>query len=105
MQNRCYAVQGWDRPVRQFCAGNGLVYQGFSLLTANRAVLASPLLARIAAGHGRTVAQVVFRFALDVGMTPLTGTCDSDHMRDDLAIFDFCLAPEEISLIEGLTVL
>src|SRR5205823_6310904 len=31
VQNRCYAVRGWDRRVRQFCAANGLIYQGFSL--------------------------------------------------------------------------
>ena len=49
VQNRCYAARGWDRDVREFCAANGLVYQGFSLLTANREVLARPELARIAA--------------------------------------------------------
>src|SRR3712207_7235718 len=42
---------------------------------------------RIAQRHGRTVAQVVFRFALDVGMVPLTGTTDPDHMRADLDVF------------------
>ena len=36
VQNRCYAVEGWDRGVREFCVANGLIYQGFSLLTANR---------------------------------------------------------------------
>jgi diketogulonate reductase-like aldo/keto reductase len=102
VQNRCYAIQGWDRAVRQFCTANGLIYQGFSLLTANRAVLASPELARIALRHGRTAAQVVFRFALDVGMMPLTGTSDSEHMREDLDVFDFRLAPEEVARIEGL---
>src|SRR5207245_4556515 len=59
VQNRCYAVRGWDCPVREFCGANGLVYQGFSLLTANRAALARPELARIAARHGRTVSQIV----------------------------------------------
>ncbi len=58
VQNRCYAARGWDRDVRAYCAANGLVYQGFSLLTANREALASPELARIAARHGRTVAQL-----------------------------------------------
>ena len=48
VQNRCYAVRGWDRGVREFCAANGIVYQGFSLLTANREALARPELARIA---------------------------------------------------------
>ena len=63
VQNRCYAVQRWDRQVREFCATNGLVYQGFSLLTANRDVMALPELARIAERYGRTVSQIVFRFA------------------------------------------
>ena len=45
VQNRCYAIQLWDRAVRLFCKDNGAVYQGFSLLTANRAVVASPQLA------------------------------------------------------------
>jgi diketogulonate reductase-like aldo/keto reductase len=102
VQNRCYAVRGWDRHVRAFCAASGLVYQGFSLLTANRQVLTHPELVRIAARHCRTPAQVVFRFALDVGMVILTGTTSADHMREDLAVFDFGLEPEEVALVEGL---
>ena len=102
VQNRCYAARGWDRPVRKFCAANGLVYQGFSLLTANRDALARPELARIAERHGRTVSQIVFRFALDVGMVPLTGTTDPVHMRADLDVFDFRLAPAEVEQVESL---
>jgi diketogulonate reductase-like aldo/keto reductase len=102
VQNRCYAVQGWDRRVRQFCAANGVIYQGFSLLTANREVLAHPEVARIARRHGRSVAQVVFHFALDVGMVPLTGTTDAGHLRQDLEVFDFHLEPGDVERIEGL---
>ena len=43
---------------------------------------------------------MVFRFALDVGMIPLTGTTDAAHMREDLAAFDFRLEPDEVALIE-----
>jgi diketogulonate reductase-like aldo/keto reductase len=102
VQNRCYASRGWDRNVREFCAANGIVYQGFSLLTANRSAMARPELARIAHRHGRTVAQVVFRFALDVGMIPLTGTTDAGHMRDDLDVFNFQLDRQEVDQIERL---
>lgn len=104
VQNRCYASTGWDRKIRDFCTANGLFYQGFSLLTANRDALARPDLARIAKRHGRSVSQIVFRFALDVGMMPLTGTTNSDHMRADLEIFDFQLRPDEIDQIENLGV-
>ena len=88
--------------MREFCAANGLVYQAFSLLTANRDALARPELARIAKRRGRAVSQIVFRFALDVGMVPLTGTTDAAHMKADLEVFDFGLESAEVERIEGL---
>jgi len=102
VQNRCFAVLGWDRQVRQFCAENEIVYQGFSLLTANPEALAHPDMAQIARRHNRTPSQIVFGFALQVGMIPLTGTSDPEHMRMDLTAFDIELTPEEVALIERL---
>ena len=104
VQNRCYAVRSWDRRIREFCSANEIVYQGFSLLTANREVLAQHELAQIAKRHGRTVSQIVFRFALDVGILPLTGTTDADHMRADLEVLAFRLEPDEVEQIEYLAV-
>jgi diketogulonate reductase-like aldo/keto reductase len=104
VQNRCYASRGWDRVVREFSAARGMVYQGFSLLTANRDLLSHPETVRIARRHGRSVAQVVFRFALDAGIVPLTGTTDPGHMREDLGVFAFRLEPEEVERIERLAV-
>ena len=102
VQNRCYAVRGWDRRVRELCSSNGIVYQGFSLLTANRDAMSHPEFARIAQRHGCTVSQIVFRFALEVGMIALTGTTNADHMRGDLEIFDFQLEENEVRRIESL---
>jgi diketogulonate reductase-like aldo/keto reductase len=102
VQNQCYAERGWDRDVRKFCAANGILYQGFSLLTANHRVLAHRELTRIAERHGRTISQIIFRFALDVGMVPLTGTTDVGHMQADLEVFDFSLDPREVERIERL---
>ena len=102
VQNRCYATSGWDRAVRSFCSAHGMIYQGFSLLTANRAVLARPEMAEIARQHGRGIGPIVFRFALDVGMIPLTGTTDAGHMQADLDVFQFSLEPREIDQIEHL---
>jgi diketogulonate reductase-like aldo/keto reductase len=102
VQNRCYAVRGWDRGVREFCAATDIVYQGFSLLPANKEAMSRPELALIAKRHCRTLSQIVFRFALDVGMMILTGTTNAGHMREDLDVFDFRLEPDEVKLIEGL---
>jgi len=100
VQNRCYARTGWDRAVRAFCSERGIVYQGFSLLTANSRELTQPAIARAAARVKRSPAEVVFRFAIAAGMLPLTGTTSAEHMRLDLASLDIELLPEEIAAIE-----
>jgi diketogulonate reductase-like aldo/keto reductase len=102
VQNRCYARFGWDRAVRAFCAERAIVYQGFSLLTANPEVLQHPLVGRLAAREKATAAQIVFAFARAVGMLPLTGTSDPLHMTQDLASFGLSLSPEEVRAIEAL---
>jgi len=48
VQNRCYARLGWDREVRTFCRERKIVYQGFSLLTANQEVLRHPPVIQLA---------------------------------------------------------
>lgn len=101
VQNRCYADRGWDREVRAFCREHGMVYQGFSLLTANPQVLASAPVLTAARRLDRTPAQVVLRFALEVGMLPLTGTTDPEHMKQDLAIAEFALTADEVAAIEA----
>lgn len=101
VQNRCYARLGWDREIRAFCRRKGMVYQGFSLLTANVMELRRAAFQRLAQRLNRTPAQIVFRFALQVGMQPLTGTTNPQHMREDLDIFDFELSDEDLRLIES----
>jgi diketogulonate reductase-like aldo/keto reductase len=102
VQNRCFARHGWDRAVRAFCQERGIVYQGFSLLTANRAVLQHALVAGIAAREGATPAQVVFRFARAVGMLPLTGTSDPTHMTQDLESDRLTLSADDVRAIETI---
>ena len=102
VQNRCYARTRWDADVRRLCREHGVVYQGFSLLTANRVVLTHPGFLKVLGRVRRTPAQVVFRFAQQLGMLPLTGTTDPAHMREDLLGLDFDLTPAELVAIEGL---
>jgi diketogulonate reductase-like aldo/keto reductase len=102
VQNRCFASTGWDLDVRSFCAHHGMLYQGFSLLTANTPILRVPAFKRIVDRVGRTPAEVIFRFALAVGMIPLTGTTSSAHMRLDLGCEDISLRQDEVRAIETI---
>ena len=103
VQNRCYASTGWDREVRAFCRERGIAYQGFSLLTANRREVGGRVVREIAERLRRTPEQVVFRFALEVGMLPLTGTSSAEHMRQDLACLEFELDAGDVRAIEAIS--
>src|ERR1700691_895206 len=94
VQNRCYARLGWDRDVRQFCREHKIIYQGFSLLTANQEVLHHPAIANLAQRVSATPAQIIFAFARSVGMLPLTGTSNPEHMQQDLASLSLSLSSD-----------
>ena len=88
--------------MRLFCQERKIRYQGFSLLTANVEVLHDAWLIDLASRTNSTPTQVVFCFARSVGMLPLTGTSNAEHMRQDLASRDLALAPEVVRAIESL---
>ena len=78
------------------------MYQGFSLLTANPYVLDIPEVLSMAGRLEVHPEQVVFRFAMQIGMVPLTGTTSVRHMRDDLSVFEIQLTDDEIRFIETI---
>jgi diketogulonate reductase-like aldo/keto reductase len=88
--------------VRAFCRERNIIYQGFSLLTANVEVLRQPLVAGLAAQLNVSPAQIVFAFARQVGMLPLTGTTDAEHMKQDLASRSLELPPDAVNAIETI---
>jgi len=102
VQNRCFASSKWDKRIRELCAKHELRYQGFSLLTANMAHLHHPTIKSIMFRTKKSIPQIVFRFAMQQGMIPLTGTKDAQHMEEDLQIFDFELTGDETDSIENI---
>jgi diketogulonate reductase-like aldo/keto reductase len=103
VQNRCFARFGWDRDVRKFCKERNIVYQGFSLLTANQEVLHHPAFVALAKQLNATPPQVVFAFARSLGMLPLTGTSNPEHMKQDLASLRPELPADAVNALESIT--
>jgi diketogulonate reductase-like aldo/keto reductase len=102
VQNRCFASMGWDRDVRRFCKECGIVYQGFSLLTVNQEVTNHPPLMKIAEEMSVTMAQLIFAFARAIGILPLTGTSEAEHMKQDLDSLKLDLTPRLVEGIESI---
>lgn len=102
LQNRFYADTGYDLELRAFCTNERLLYQSFWTLTANRRILDDPATTAIAATHGCRPPQILFRYLVESGVVPLTGTRSRIHMREDLRIFDFELGEAERRTIDAL---
>lgn len=102
VQNRCFAALGWDREVRKFCADHNITYQGFSLLTANAEVLQHPPFIEVARTLAVTPAQLIFAFSRAIGIVPLTGSTNPQHLQQDLASLDLKLAADLVRGIEAI---
>lgn len=102
LQNRFYADTDYDVVLRDFCREHHIVYQSFWTLTANPQLLSDETVRLISLKYQRTPPQILFRYLTHVGVVPLTGTRSETHMREDLAIFEFELARQEIEAITKL---
>lgn len=103
VQNRCLVRNKWDKAVRDYCREQAIVYQGFALLTGNAELGQDKRFVDVARRLQVTPAQVVFRFAMAIGVVPITGTTDRSHMDQDLEVFDLALTEEDVALIENLS--
>lgn len=102
LQNRFYAKTDYDKDLRAWSHERNVTYQSFWTLTANPHLLSDPKFASIAKSRDVTEAQVLFRFLTQIKITPLIGSCSSEHIKQDLAIFDFVLTSDEINEIQTL---
>ena len=86
---RCYKESNFDTALRAFCQENGITYQSFWTLTANRHALASDSVKQWAMRLELTPQQLMFAFLLSLGyVTPLSGTTSMEHMAHDVAIME-----------------
>lgn len=102
VQNRCFARLGWDRDIRDYCRANDIVYQGYGLLTANSRELGRPQISRILLRTGATPAQLAYRYAMHIGIIPLTGTSDSIHMAEDLDCMKITFTADDFAAVDRL---
>ncbi len=96
VQNLPLRHAGWDEAVRGICLEEGMLYQGFGLLLAQRNGQPLRPMLEIAEKLQRTVPQVMYRFAQQLGMICLNGTRNELHMQQDLAIDDFSLDEQDM---------
>jgi diketogulonate reductase-like aldo/keto reductase len=88
IQNRFYEDTNYDQSIRTFCRENGIVYQSFWTLTANPHILNSKQVKDLSVKYKLTPEQVFFKFVMQIGINPLTGTTNIQHMKQDLEVIN-----------------
>ncbi|MER7908700.1 aldo/keto reductase [Streptomyces sp. NPDC096068] len=90
-----------QRELRELHAAHGIATEAWSPL-AQGAVLADPVVTGIAARHGKSPAQVVLRWHLQLGNVVIPKSVTPARIRENLDVFDFALSPEEMTAMAGL---
>ncbi|MEU2078692.1 aldo/keto reductase [Streptomyces sp. NPDC013489] len=90
-----------QRELRELHAAHSITTEAWSPL-AQGAVLAEPAIADIAARHGRSPAQVVLRWHLQLGNVVIPKSVTPARIRANIDVFDFTLSAEEMSALGGL---
>jgi 2,5-diketo-D-gluconate reductase A len=84
-----------------FCHDNHIVIQAWSPLTRGQR-LNDDKLAAMAARYGRTPAQLLIRWNLQLGVVPLPKANHDYHQRDNLHVFDFEISQIDMTKLRTL---
>jgi 2,5-diketo-D-gluconate reductase A len=90
-----------QKDLREFHAAHGIVTEAWSPL-AQGAVLADPVIVDIAARLGRTPAQVVLRWHVQLGNVVIPKSVTPARQLENIALFDFRLEDADMAAIDSL---
>ena len=92
---------GHSRAVLEHAREKGVVLQAYSPLTRGER-LDDETVDEIASAHGRTPAQVMLRWSLQLGLVPLPKAANPEHREENLAVLDFELSDTEMRRLSDL---
>ena len=82
--------------------GLGSATQSWSPLGKGGGLLAEPVIVAVATAYGRSPAQVVLRWHLQLGCVPIPKSSDPGRLRENISVFDFSLGEDEMRSISAL---
>ncbi len=90
-----------QRELRELHARHGIATEAWSPL-ARGELLSDPTIVAIAKAHGRTPAQVILRWHLELGNVVIPKSVTPARIRENLDVFDFTLTAADLDAIAGL---
>ena len=86
----------------EYDRAHDIVTVAWSPLGAGKGLLDDPTLTTIAAQHGKTPAQIVLRWNVELGLVTIPRSSNPVRLAQNLAVFDFTLSADEVAAISAL---
>jgi diketogulonate reductase-like aldo/keto reductase len=87
---------------REYHAEQGIATEAWSPLGSGQGLLEVPAIVAIAQKHGRTPAQVVLRWHLQLGNVVIPKSVTPSRIKENIEVFDFSLDEEDLGAIRAL---
>ena len=89
--------------LKTFLKENGIVAQTwYPLGHGDKALLEEPLLTALGQKYGKSAAQIILRWHMQVGNIVIPGSKNPAHIKANFDLFDFVLTDEEMAQIAAL---
>ena len=88
---------------RQADKERGIITEAWSPLSRARTVIHDETITELARQKGKTVSQVILRWHVQLGVTPLPRSSSEMHQKENLDVFNFELTEGEMERLNALT--
>jgi 2,5-diketo-D-gluconate reductase A len=88
--------------LREFHAAHGIRTESWSPLARRSELLQEQVLRELAEIHGVTPTQIVLRWHVQLGSTPIPKSADAERQRENADVFGFELTADEVNAISAL---
>ena len=87
--------------VRAYDQAHGIVTEAWSPL-AQGGILADPVVTALSRRYGKTPAQIVLRWHIELGNVVIPKSVTPSRIRENIGIFDFSLAADDMAMLRTL---
>jgi 2,5-diketo-D-gluconate reductase A len=91
-----------QQKLRAWHEARAIVIEAYSPLAPDTDLLHDPGIAEVAAAHGRTPAQVILRWHIQIGAVPIPKSADPARLRQNLDVFGFELDAGQMAVLDAV---
>ncbi len=88
--------------LRDYHQTHGILTESWSPIAQGGELLENPILKDIAARHGKTAAQVILRWHIQLGLVVFPKSVTPARIKENIDVFDFKLSNEDMAAIASL---